>query len=307
MSRRPPQAGRRPGARSERGTAAERRHARLERAASFVRRPFADREDEADLVALREVVPSATAPLTLTAQGAALAADRSVTLATVLPAAWPAMVRRDGAVVLALQTAARGGDLARDFGQALAAALVSEPGTAVTGLGEPAAEDPRLQDLITAEPLAVTIHGGFDWWVADADAGALAGDVAASLEKANASVVPTARLASVDAAYWCRIGDRCHLRWALREDEEPLLDALARLHVAGSLGLGPGTRYVGAFRACGLVVPVWDLPVEAEAADVEGPAAGFRSALDEALSGGPLTPEQRRARAGVVSRQVTLR
>ena len=33
-----------------------------------------------------------------------------------------------------------------------------------------------------------------------------------------------------------------------------------------------GARYVGAFRADGLVVPVWDLPGDAESDDVEKPA-----------------------------------
>jgi hypothetical protein len=53
---------------------------------------------------------------------------------------------------------------------------------------------------------------------------------------------------------------------------------------------------------------VWDLAPDAEAADVEAPAAAFQTALDEALARTePLTADERRARAGVVSRQVTLR
>ena len=42
-------------------------------------------------------------------------------------------------------------------------------------------------------------------------------------------------------------------------DEDTLLDALARLHAAGADSVGEGSRYVGSFRAHGLVVPVWDL------------------------------------------------
>jgi hypothetical protein len=121
-------------------------------------------------------------------------------------------------------------------------------------------------------------------------------------------VVPTARLQGVDGAYWCRIGERTHLRWVLPHDEEPLLDALARLHAAGASSLGEGTRYIGAFRAHGLLVPVWDLAPEAVADDAEEPAAAFAVRLEEALADTtPLSYEQRRARAGVVSRQVTLR
>ena len=97
------------------------------------------------------------------------------------------------------------------------------------------------------------------------------------------------------------------MRWVLPEDEEPLLDALARLHVAGSLTLGEDTRFIGTFRAHGLLVPVWDLPVEAPADDAEEPAAAFRARLDEALAdAAPLTSAQRHARAGLQTRQLTL-
>ena len=120
--------------------------------------------------------------------------------------------------------------------------------------------------------------------------------------------MPTVRLSSVEAAYWCQIRDSVHLRWVLPVAEEEYFDAAARLHVARSLDLGEGTRYIGAFRAHGLVVPVWDLAPGARADDVEGPAAALLARLEEAR--GELTPldsDQRRARAGLVSRQVTLR
>ena len=130
----------------------------------------------------------------------------------------------------------------------------------------------------------------------------------ASLEQANAAVVPTARLSGVEGAYWCRIGERTHLRWVLPQDEDALLNALARLHAAGASSLGEGTRYIGAFRAHGLLVPVWDLAPGTEPDAVETPAATFAQRLGDALANdAPLTHDERRARAGVVSRQVTLR
>ena len=92
------------------------------------------------------------------------------------------------------------------------------------------------------------MHSGFDFWIEGSGAEPTA-DVDASLERANASVVPTARLTGVDAAYWCRIGTKEHLRWVLPHDEEPLLDALARLHARGEDTLGEGTRLIGTFRA----------------------------------------------------------
>ncbi|MCU1693841.1 MAG: topoisomerase [Frankiales bacterium] len=268
---------------------------------AFVARPFAGRVDETEWVALREVVPAATAPLRVVGHE-----DRTVVLATVLPLAWPAMVRADGTVFLGLQVQTRGGDVSRDLAAALEQALETTPGNSVVPLGLPGA-GPRLPDLLAPEPLDVTVHDGFDFWV-DGVADPT-GEVAESMERANSSVVPTARLSSVPSAYWCRIRDRSHLRWVLPEDEEPLLDALARLSVEpGGLSVGDDSRYIGSFRAHGLLVPVWDLLPETEAAAVEEPAAALRARLDEALaSPRALTGEERRARQGLLSRQLTLR
>jgi hypothetical protein len=164
----------------------------------------------------------------------------------------------------------------------------------------------RLQDLLDDSPLEITVRSGFEFWGADMPDPD--GELAASLERASAAVVPTVRLTSVAAAYWCRIGTRTHLRWVLPDSEEPLLDGLARLHAARDLGIGDGSRYVGAFRADGLVVPVWDLAPDAEAADVEEPATALRHKLDDALANlQPLSAAERRSRSGLLSRQVTLR
>ena len=74
------------------------------------------------------------------------------------------------------------------------------------------------------------------------------------------------------------------------------------------LTLGEGTRYAGAFRALGLVVPVWDLPADVPAEEWTGAATEFQTRLATALaSTAPLTSDERRARAGLLSRQVTLR
>ncbi|WP_280389677.1 DUF5926 family protein, partial [Nocardia wallacei] len=72
---------------------AERRAAQ-EQAAQIPARPFAGLAAECDLVALREFVPSATATLKLSAE---VAAQRPVTLATVLPGAVAARGRAGGA------------------------------------------------------------------------------------------------------------------------------------------------------------------------------------------------------------------
>ncbi|MDX6216637.1 MAG: hypothetical protein QOG99_2221, partial [Frankiales bacterium] len=214
------------------------------------------------------------------------------------------MVRADGVRYLGLQVASRSGDASRDLAAVLEQVADAAPGTSVATTDLPG-PGPRLQDLLREAPLDITIHSGFDFWVEGADDPD--GEVAASMERANATVVPTARLASVRSAYWCRMRERSHLRWVLPHEEERLLDALARMSVAGGLGLGDGTRYVGSFRAHGLLVPVWDLPLETVADELEEPARAWGARLDTALAETGLTSETRRARQGLVNRQLTLR
>jgi hypothetical protein len=251
-----------------------------------------------------EIVPSATAPLVLRD-----APERAVVLSTVLPLAWPALVRKDGTVLLGLQVQSRGNDVSRDLAHALELALQAEPGSSVVPTGLPGA-GARLQDLLSDAPLEPELHSGFEHWLegSGSEAGEEpTGDVAASLERANASAVPTARLTGVTSAYWCRMKARTHLRWVMPELEEELLDALARLAAADALTVGPDTRYVGSFRAHGLLVPVWDAPLDRDAEAMEEPAVALRGALDEALADErPLSSDQRRARAGLLSRQLTL-
>jgi hypothetical protein len=273
---------------------------------ALVRRPFEGLRGECDLVALREFVPAATAPLPLAERFAAEHAGRSVTLATLLPMAVPALSRADGSVLVALQHAAPGTDPSREVAAALVAALSAEPGEQLP-LIEPAPDGPRLQDLLDVQArLDVTVHDGFGFW-AD-EAGDVTPEVAASLERANAAVAPAARLASVEAAYWTRERDRTFLRWVLPHDEQQLLNGLARLHVARADRIGEGTRYIGSFRAHGLLVPVWELPVDRSVDAYEDPAADFADRLGQALATDtPLTDAERRARSGLLSRQLTIR
>jgi hypothetical protein len=67
------------------------------------------------------------------------------------------------------------------------------------------------------------------------------------------------------------------------------------------------SRFVGMFRAHGLLAPVWDLPVGTGAEVLEEPAARFAADLEEALKGGELSAAERSARAGLANRQVTIR
>ncbi|WP_148573217.1 DUF5926 family protein [Nocardioides caldifontis] len=265
-----------------------------------VARPFAGLAFERDLVALRELVPAATAPLPLAEQG-----ERPVLLATLLPMAAPALVRADGTVWLGLQVQHGFGDPSRELAAVLQQALEAEPG-AMVGLTEDPGDGPRLQDLVDDEPLTVTVHEGFEFWIADVDDPT--GSVAASLEQANAAASPSARLTSAEAAYWTNVGTKEHLRWVLGEDEDTALDALARLHAAGRDRLVDDGRLVGAFRAHGLLVPVWDLPVGTGPEALEEPLDALATAFAEAVTeNAPLTTEERSARLGLANRQVTIR
>ena len=209
----------------------------------LVERPFAGLAGEADWVALREIVPAATASLRPVGEWA----GRSVTLATVLPLAWPALVRTDGEVYVGLQVRGGSGDASRDVAAALVRALEAEPGTPIEPAGLPG-PGPRLQDLLDPDaPFEVTVRDGFDFWIEGIDD--IDSETRGSMERANAAVVPTDRLTSVEAAYVARLPERSHLRWVLTEPEDSLLDAFARMRVAGDLGLGEETKYIGAFRA----------------------------------------------------------
>ena len=261
-------------------------------------RPFEGMPGECDVIALRELVPAATAPLTLKDGG------RTVRLATLLPGAAPAMVRESGDVWLGLQVQHSYGNPARDLGAVLERALATEePG--IVGLPTDPGEGPSLQDLISNTDLDITVHDGFEYWIddiPDRDA-----SMEAALEQANGGVMPTSRLTSVEAAYWTNVGTKEHLRWVMPHPEDQLLDALARLHAAGQDSVAEGSRFVGMFRAHGLLAPVWDLPLGTGADVLEEPAARFAKDLEQAMEGGELSAAERSARAGLANRQVTIR
>ncbi len=306
-------------------------HGRAARAAATAvdLRPYRGLPAEPDWVAMHEIVPAATATAATVPGALAQGTEgEPLTVVTVLPGAERALRRAVGGLVRALQ-----GGSDPDASAAAAAALrsVVAGGSAGTGgdagAGDgvgatPAGDAPgpasgsatarhRLQDVVdTGATFTVTVHDDFSFWLDGSSAAEGEGSEAVrqAVAQAGEAVVPTVRLDAVEAAYWAQVGNRRHLRWVLPEDEQRLLDALARLHVGGGLAVGQGSRYLGAFRALGLLVPVWDLADDVTAADLEEPARALRARLDEALATtSPLRDDERRARAGVVARQVTLR
>ena len=271
----------------------------------IVTRPFAGLAAECDLVALRELLPSATAPLPLTTP-----LEVPVTVTSVLPGASAALVRPDGEIWLGSQVQTRSGDLSADLARALAWARSSSPGSSLPVVGPSGGDLVRLQDLIDPDAaLDITVHNDFGWWLVPDD-GEPTPEVAATLERANKVVMPTEPVTApgVRSAYWVDTGTKAHLRWVRPEPEDALLAALARLQARGELGLGGESRYAGAFRAHGLLVPVWDLDRDMHPKEWAAPVAEFAARLDEALAQhAPLTDAERRARDALAGKQVTLR
>lgn len=272
----------------------------------FVARPFDGLPDEGDWIAMRELLPAATAPLTLKAEYADRLGDRQLTLATVLPLAWPAMSRADGQVFVAMQRQFQSGDVSRDIAASLLAALDAEPGQPVAVPARPG-EGPRMQDLIEMDSLNVSIHETFDFWLGE-ETDTDDPQVSASMERANASIYPTTRLEAAPSAYWCQTPENTHVRIVLHDDEDAALRGLARLRAAEELKLVPDSKFAGMFRTHGVLIPVWDLAVDTTADDCEKPVAEFAVRYAEALaSTEPLTGAERRAKDGLVGRQLNLR
>ena len=205
------------------------------------------------------------------------------------------MVRDSGDVWLGLQVQHSYGNPARDLGAVLEAALATEePG--IVGLTEragrrpePPGPDHRHQPR-HHRPRRLRATGSTTSRSA----------TRASRRRSSrptAASMPTARLTSVEAAYWTNVGTKEHLRWVMPHPEDELLDALARLHAAGQDSVAEGSRFVGMFRAHGLLAPVWDLPLGTGAEVLEEPAATLRRRPRRGPQG--WGPHRRRARLRV--------
>ena len=267
----------------------------------FVARPFEGLAGEQELVAMMQILPAATMTVRLNAEHG----GGEVRLVTLLPELAQALKRVDGEVLVAMQTSMHSGDASRDIAAALLDALDLDAGAAlaVSGLPEPGE---RLQDVL--DPAGVPrldVRETFDFWL-DAET-ADNPEVLRSLEDAKTEIAPTAPVPGVEHAYWCRMNGKEFVRWVRGEDEDAFFNAFARVHAARESDLEEGARFVGAFRACGLAIPVWELVPGTEADELTEPMRAMAERLEAALADdAPLDAAARRAKAGIISRQVNL-
>lgn len=278
----------------------------------FVERPFAGLAIERDLVAMRELIPCAT----LTARTGSEHGKVEFDFVTLLPDGAPAMVREDGRILVGLQTRFNSGDLSHDLAGALVAAIAMED-SGETGVVKFDVRDaaPRLQDVLDpsyfkdgpdAKPVQhMQILEDFEYWFNPEEE--LDADMLTALAQNREDMVPTEEVPGVVGMYWCQMNNN-FVRYVTKIDEGPLFTALARLQAGAKANLGENSKFVGAFRACGIAIPVFQVDAELSAQDLEGAAATFKADLAEAMANQDvLTDEERRARAGLISRQVTIR
>lgn len=224
-------------------------------------------------------------------------------LSTILPSMAAALRREDGVLLVAMQTMTSSGDASRDIASRIIDSLELGPKEVleISDLPEPG---PRLQDILDIDAFGdMELHEEPSFWMTPEEASQP--DNADALASSRDQLIPTTALKAVPHAYWCRMS-REFLRWVRSEEKDAVLDGLARLRVQGVTF--DNARFVGAFRAQGLSIPVWELEAGTEADELEKPVTEFAPLLEAAIaSTEPLTAEEKRARAGIVSRQVTLR
>lgn len=270
----------------------------------FVDRPFEGLPREREMVAMREIIPCAT----MTARTNADYGDVEFDFVTLLPDGAGAMVRGDGRIQVGLQTRFHTGDLSHDVGSALAAAIKFEEagneGVVQFDVRDPG---PRLQQVLDleGEQPAMVVLEDFGYWFDPNEE--IDSDRATALEQNRQDMVPTEEVPGTEGMYWCAMNNN-FVRFVVAENEDKLYTALARLQADGDAVIGEDSKFVGAFRACGIGIPVFQVAPEFEASDLTKPAQRLADALKAALANeAPLTDEEKRTRAGMVSRQVTIR
>ncbi|WP_182049881.1 DUF5926 family protein [Changpingibacter yushuensis] len=266
----------------------------------FVERPFEGLPRESDLVAMREILPLATLSVKTTEEFGGV----ELNLVTILPQMSAGLRRDDDVLLVAIQSLTSSGDPSLDIATNVLRSIELEPGQVlqVSELPEPG---PRLQEVLDPDSFGeIELFTEPTFWMSETELAKPENKEA--LATAREQLIPTAQVPGQPGAYWCRMS-REFLRWVRPEPRDAVLDGLARLRVAGE-GSFDESRFVGAFRAQGLLIPVWELQAGSEADELAEPLAEFAAQFDAAIaSHEPLSSDEKRARAGIVSRQVTLR
>lgn len=267
-------------------------------------RPFGGLAMESDLIALQEFVPSAVAKIEVK--------STPVNLVTVLPGAGAAMVRPEadgGERFVALQVGAHSQNPGRDLAYALNWVVEAKPGESLQSTAADGSQ-PELQSLIdAASALTITEHPDFNWWFPEGTQ--LPPEVRQALGRANDAVMPSTQIKTdlPGSVWWVNPGGgKAHIRWVRPEDNEnQILAALARIAARGELTLGEGTKFAGAFRTHGVVVPVWDLAPDVEAQSYAEALAALNEKIGaEYENDAQLSAEERKQLDNIKSRQVTI-
>lgn len=271
-----------------------------------VARPFEGLAVEKELIAMREIIPAATLKATLNSDYD----NKEITFVTVLPDAATAMVRADGEILIALQTRSRTGDNSHDLGVAVEAALDHAKRVA-NKEAQPAVisvdvrnNGPRIGDIISTWG-EMEIHEDLGFWLVPGtteDA-----EIKAAIAESANELIDTKAIPGTKHTYWHDM-NKIFVRWIRDEDETLLFTALARIAAAEKLTLGHDSRFIGAFRAAGLSIPVFEFPGQVKAEELTEAVNTLENELAIALENkNPLSEDERRIRAGLVSRQVSLR
>ena len=267
-------------------------------------RPFGGLAAEADLVALQEFVPSAVTTFDIT--------GTPVNIATVLPGAGAALVREEsqgGERFVALQVTSHSQNPGRDLAYALNWVVDAKPGETLQSTVADGSQ-PELSSLIDASATPdITTYQDFSWWFPEG--AAVPPQIQQALQQANDAVLPSEKVGAdlPGAIWWVNPGGgKAHIRWVRTEDNEAqMLSALARIAARGELNLGNGTKFAGAFRTHGLVVPVFDLDPSVEAGSYEEALTALNKQIEaEYANDAALTADERKQLDNIKSRQVTI-
>ena len=267
-------------------------------------RPFGGLAAEADLVALQEFVPSAVTTFDIK--------GTPVNIATVLPGAGAALVREEsqgGERFVALQVTSHSQNPGRDLAYALNWVVDAKPGETLQSTVADGSQ-PELSSLIDASATPdITTYQDFSWWFPEGTP--VPPQIQQALQQANDAVLPSEKVGAdlPGAIWWVNPGGgKAHIRWVRTEDNEAqMLSALARIAARGELNLGEGTKFAGAFRTHGLVVPVFDLDPSVDAGSYEEALAALNKQIEaEYTNDAALTADERKQLDNIKSRQVTI-